>query len=56
MVQLTARCSPCAKGGVTNTNVVSLATEATPGRDEGDFLCILHNHVTATPWQNGVNN
>lgn len=47
----TARCKPCRVGGVTNTDVVALATENTPGVDEGDFLCLFHNHPSAHPWK-----
>lgn len=43
------RCAPCRKGGVTNTNVVSLATDATPDCKDGDFLCLFHDHRTSMP-------
>lgn len=52
--QRIARCTLCRKGGVTNTDVVALATDQTPGCVEGDFLCVFHNHRTSTPLPDGV--
>lgn len=50
-----ARCAPCRKGGVTNTDVVALATDQTPDCIiAGDFLCLFHNHRTSMPLPDSV--
>lgn len=52
--QRIARCAPCRKGGVNNTDVVALATDQTPDCVAGDFLCLFHNHRTSMPLPDSV--